>query len=224
MKFVSGSGAIDGVAAIFYSLVPGNLARATQRRLAQLTHAALTMDAALVVDAGCGPGWLAIEFAKLRPRVRVIGVDLSPMMIRIARFNARRRMNVDMRVADAASLSLDDDAADMIVSAESMHHWRSPVAILDEFHRVLKPGGRAWIFDGRTDFTPEDLRGWTLYGQRVPPRRALEFIRRILSIHGFSNAEWEQRIPEWIHESRFKTGIVTPLGIYRHIELVKSGS
>jgi len=215
------TGSIPGVAALFYSLVPGTVSRPTQRRIAGLAHAVLPPEARLAVDVGCGPGWLAIELALLRPRMRVIGVDVSRMMARIARFHARKLPNVDVRHENAVSLSLEDHAADMILSVESMHHWMEPVGILDEIHRVLKPGGCAWIFDGRDDFTADDLKGFTPFGRRSPPAPIRALIRRILSDHGFSRAEWETLVPETIRASRFGDGRVTPVGMYRHIELIK---
>ena len=213
--------AIPGPAAVFYSLVPGSLGRPAQRRLAAAVHQALSADARLVVDVGCGPGWLAIELARHRPLLHVVAVDLSRMMARISRFNARGQGNVDVRCESAASMSLEDGAADMIVSVESMHHWRGPVSILDEFHRVLRPGGRAWIFDGRSDFAPGDLKGFTVFGERRPPALVRVIMRGILGVHGFSRADWETHVPSLVQRSRFRAGRIEPLGMYRRVELVK---
>ena len=213
--------AISGPAAVLYSLVVGNLSRPAQRRLAAAVHKALPADARLVVDVGCGPGWLAIELARQRPELHVVAVDLSRMMARISRFNARGQDNVDVRRENAASLSLKNGAADMIVSAESMHHWRDPVTILDEFHRVLRPGGRAWIFDGRGDFTPDDLKGFTVFGERRPPALVRVIMRGILGVHGFSGTDWETYVPNLVQRSPFRAGRIEPLGMYRRVELMK---
>lgn len=213
--------AIPGPAAVLYSLVPGNLGRPAQRRLAAAVHQALPADARLVVDVGCGPGWLAIELARQRPELHVVAVDLSLMMARISRFNARGQGNVDVRCENAASMSLEDGAADMIVSAESMHHWREPVSVLDECHRVLRPGGRAWIFDGRSDFTPDDLKGFTVFGDRSPPALVRAIMRGILGVHGFTRTDWETHVPSLAQRSRFRAGRIEPLGMYRRVELVK---
>ncbi|MCK6554701.1 class I SAM-dependent methyltransferase [Candidatus Binatia bacterium] len=212
---------IPGLIAVWYSLVPGNLGRPAQRRLAGATHEALPPGAGVVVDLGCGPGWLAIELARMRPALRVVAIDLSPTMVRIARHHARRQNNVDVRCESGAAMSLDDGAADMLVSAESMHHWREPVRVLDEIHRVLRPGGRAWIFDGRNDFSPDDVRGFTLFGDRRPPGFVLGIMRGILGIHGFSNTQWETYVPDAVRQSRFGEANIAPFGIYRRVELAK---
>jgi SAM-dependent methyltransferase len=213
--------AIPGPAAVLYSLVVGNLYRPAQRRLATEVHKALPADARLVIDVGCGPGWLAIELARQRPKLHVVAVDLSRMMAQICRFNARGQGNVDVRRENAASMSLENDAADMIVSAESMHHWRDPVSILDEFHRVLRPGGRAWIFDGRGDFTADELKGFTVFGDRRPPALVRAIMRGVLRVHGFSRTDWERHVPDLVRRSRFRAGRIEPLGMYRRLELLK---
>jgi SAM-dependent methyltransferase len=135
--------------------------------------------------------------------------------------SARGQDNVDVRCESAALMSLEAGSADMIISAESMHHWREPVSILDEFHRVLRPGGRAWIFDGRSDFAPDDLKGFTVFGDRSPPAFVRAIMRWILSVHGFSRTDWETHVPNLVERSRFRAGRIEPFGMYRRVELVK---
>lgn len=213
--------AISGPAALLYSVVSGPLGRPAQRSIAAAVYDTLPEDAQLVVDVGCGPGWLAIELAHMRPALQVVAIDLSPTMVRIAGHHAAHLDNVEVRCENAASLSLPDGAADMVVSAESMHHWREPVAVLDELHRVLRTGGRAWIFDGRSDFTGDELRCFTPFGNRAPPAIVGAVMRRILAVHGFSPDDWESHVPELVARSRFRAGRVEPFGPYRRLELVK---
>jgi SAM-dependent methyltransferase len=133
-----------------------------------------------------------------------------------------------MWAADPGSwqcLSAEDGSVDMIVSSESMHHWRKPVVVLDEFHRVLRPGGRAWIFDGRDDFNTADQREWFCSCPswfRWKP--ALVIQRAVLRTHGFTRAEWESLVPSFVRQSRFGEGSVEITGIYRRLELVREES
>lgn len=216
--------AISGPAAHLYSLVSGALGRPAQRAIAAAVYDALPEDAKLVVDVGCGPGWLAIELAHMRPVLPVVAIDLSPTMVQIAGRNAAALGNVEVRCENAAALSLADGTADMVVSAESMHHWRDPVAVLDELHRVLRAGGRAWIFDGRSDFTGDELRCFTPFGNRAPPAIVQAVMRRVLAIHGFSRDDWEGHVPDLVGRSRFGAGRVEPFGPYRRLELVKQAT
>ena len=216
---------IPGPVAYFYSNVPGRIFRSAQDRLATLVDEFLPDDARMVIDVGSGPGSLSIGIARRRPGLRVVGVDLSGTMIRIARKNAGALSNLEFRQENAAELSAEDGAADMIVSSESMHHWRKPVAVLDEFHRVLRPGGRAWIVDGRDDFSEADQKAWfseSPFWLKTRPALALQ--RTILRTHGFISSEWESLIPSLVSQSRFGAGRIETLGIYRRLELVRTES
>jgi SAM-dependent methyltransferase len=54
---------------------------------------------------------------------------------------------VDVCVGDVAALPLPDDSVDLVTSSFSVHHWPDAVAGFSEVHRVLRPGGRAIIYD-----------------------------------------------------------------------------
>lgn len=213
--------AIPGLAAYLYATTAGRAGRPAQERVAEAVVAALPSGPRHVLDMGCGPGWLAIAIARRRPDVQVVAVDLSEAMVRIARRNGRGVPNLEVRREHGAHLSAADESTDFVVSAESMHHWREPLAVLDEMCRVLRPDGRAWIFDGRDDFEAADLEGWTIAGPRRPPRAVVWLVRAVLGAHGFSRRDWESRVPELARASRFGGGAVEPFGFYRRLELVR---
>jgi SAM-dependent methyltransferase len=216
---------IPGPGAYFYANVPGRIFRSAQERLASMVDEFLPEDARLVIDVGSGPGSLSIGIAKRRPGLRVVGVDLSGTMVRIARRNAGAIPNLEFRQESGADLSAEEGSADLIVSSESMHHWREPVAVLDEFYRVLRPGGRAWIFDGRDDFGEAEQKEWFSGGPSwLKTRPALAVQRTILRTHGFTHEEWESLVPSLVKQSRFGEGQIEVLGIYRHLELVRRES
>ncbi len=115
----------------------------------------------LLLDLGTGPGYLPIEIAKRAPQVRVVGVDASGELVRIARANAERE-DVSDRVrferCDANSLFFEDDSFDLVISTGSLHAWKNPVLVIDECFRVLKPGHEAWLLDPAQVVTPEALQ------------------------------------------------------------------
>jgi len=216
---------IPGPGAWFYSNVPGRIFRTAQDRLATMVDEFLPDDARMVIDVGSGPGSLSIGIARRRPGLRVLGVDLSGTMVRIARKNAGALSNLEFRQENAAQLSAEDGSANMIVSSESMHHWREPVAVLDEFHRVLRSGGRAWIFDGRDDFSEADQQEWFSGAPSwLKTKPALALQRTILRTHGFTPSEWESLVPSLAEQSRFGVGRIEVVGIYRRLELVRGES
>jgi SAM-dependent methyltransferase len=113
----------------------------------------------LCLDLGCGPGYLGIELAE-RSNLRVIGVDIDPNAVLIARANISRR-NLGTRVTaeegDVHKLRFADGSADLIVSRGSFAFWDHPAKAFREIQRVLKPSGVAFIGGGMgRSITPEE--------------------------------------------------------------------
>jgi ubiquinone/menaquinone biosynthesis C-methylase UbiE len=80
-------------------------------------------------------------------------------MIDRARMNAERAGNgselvPSFVVGDAAALPFPDGSFEVVVSTMSMHHWSDPIAGLNEIGRVLRPDGRALIWDLRPGIVP----------------------------------------------------------------------
>jgi ubiquinone/menaquinone biosynthesis C-methylase UbiE len=110
-----------------------------------------------VLEVAPGPGYLAIELAKLGPW-RVTGLDISRSFVRMAGENAREAgVPVDFRHGDAAAMPFDPDSFDLLVCRAAFKNFSEPVEAIDEMHRVLKPGGEALIIDLRGDVRPAEL-------------------------------------------------------------------
>jgi len=114
-------------------------------------------EGARVLEVGCGPGRLSMLLAR-RHGLRVTGLDLDPEMIELACVHAGEG-NGDNRapsfvVGDVSAISFPDESFDLVVSTLSMHHWADPRSGLTEIGRVLRPGGRALVWDFRGGFVP----------------------------------------------------------------------
>jgi ubiquinone/menaquinone biosynthesis C-methylase UbiE len=121
---------------------------------------AFAPDGARVLEAGCGPGHLSIRLAR-QHGLDTTGLDLDPAMIERARANADRagdERQPSFLVGDVASMPFSDGSFDLVVSTLSMHHWANPTAGLAEIDRVLRPGGRALVWDFRQGFLPFHAR------------------------------------------------------------------
>jgi SAM-dependent methyltransferase len=94
---------------------------------------------AQVLDVGCGTGTTAIAAA--RHARRVVGVDLSPVMIERARTRAAGHVNVDFAVADAQTAGFEG-RFDVIISRFGLMFFADPRAALANLRRALVPGGR----------------------------------------------------------------------------------
>ena len=117
--------------------------------------AAEVAEGAAVLEVAPGPGYLAIELAKLG-RYTITGLDISATFVDIARANTKQAgVNVDFRQGDAAHMPFGEATFDFIVCRAAFKNFAQPVRALDEMHRVLKPGGKASIIDLRGDVSAE---------------------------------------------------------------------
>jgi ubiquinone/menaquinone biosynthesis C-methylase UbiE len=118
------------------------------------------------LDIGTGPGRLPLQVCDRVPGARILGVDLSESMLRLARARlagSPQALRIEYRRADAKALPLPDARFDTVYSNTLLHHIPDPAPFLAEARRVLQPGGTLLIRD--------------LY--RPPtPARALELVAR----------------------------------------------
>ena len=110
-----------------------------------------------VLEVAPGPGYFAIELAKLGA-YQVAGLDISRTFVDIARRNAAEaQVAVDFRQGNAADMPFTDDSFDFLVCRAAFKNFTQPVRALQEMHRVLRKGGRALIIDLRRDASRESV-------------------------------------------------------------------
>jgi len=118
-------------------LTPGEFAEMAKLFL----DLAVIPEKARVLDVGCGAGAF---LQHVHGDCHLAGVDYSKEAIQ----SIRKRLPGDFRVADAAALPFDDATFDAVLSFgvfiyfDSLDYART---VLNEMHRVLKPGGRIFI-------------------------------------------------------------------------------
>jgi len=119
------------------------------------------MSRGTLLDIGTGPGYLPISIAKRAREITIVGIDSSKTLVRIARENADRAGlsdRVQFMKGDGNRLEFRNNSWDMVISTGSLHAWKHPVRVIDECHRVLKPGGEVWLLDPAQVITPEALK------------------------------------------------------------------
>jgi ubiquinone/menaquinone biosynthesis C-methylase UbiE len=102
-----------------------------------------------LLDVGCGTG--AASRAAADAAESVVGVDLSPKMVRQAVRLADAVDAVDFAIADAEDLPFRDGAFTAILCSNSFHHYPDPIRAVREMVRVLERGGRLVIGDACSD-------------------------------------------------------------------------
>ena len=112
-----------------------------------------------ILDVGTGPGRLLCILHKHAPGLQIIGLDISHSMVKMAQknlLNAGLSDVIEVKEGNSSSIPFGDNSFDSIVSTGSIHHWKDPVAGLNDIYRVLKSGGYAHVYDLVSD-TPSSV-------------------------------------------------------------------
>ncbi len=103
----------------------------------------------LVCDMATGTGDVAIELARRNRDIRVIGVDFSAGMLAVAAKKIARwpDLSIDLLHGDIQHTTIPSSSADVITISFALRNIPDRNAVLGEFQRVLRPGGRLYIMD-----------------------------------------------------------------------------
>jgi len=163
--------------------------RAAWDRILDLVLAGI--GALLALDVGSGTGFLSFELAARGHRV--VGVDFAPAMIAEARRKAAATgASVRFEEADAERLPFAAGSFDLVMTRHVLWTLPHPEAAIDEWIRVLRPGGRLAVVDSQFSVvlpTGENARSsheYAAIGDQLPflGGRPREDIEALLRAHG----------------------------------------
>ena len=174
---------MEGPIARWYARIRGSQRQLdAYKKQAALLTAGLP-DGAQVLEVAPGPGYVAIEMARLG-RFRVTGLDISRTFVEIAAQNARLAgVTVDFRHGDAAQMPFASNSFELVVCQAAFKNFMLPLQALAEMHRVLREGGTAVIQDMSREATHADIEhevegmslGWL---NAFTTKATLEMLRR----------------------------------------------
>jgi ubiquinone/menaquinone biosynthesis C-methylase UbiE len=104
-----------------------------------------------IIDLGCGTGSGTLALKKLFPDSQVMGIDLSPYMLALARYKAKEQhLIIDWRHGIAESTTLANNSVNLVTISLLFHELPTKIikSVLDEVFRLLTPGGQVLILDG----------------------------------------------------------------------------
>jgi ubiquinone/menaquinone biosynthesis C-methylase UbiE len=175
--------AMEGIVARWYAGIrrSGSQIEEWRKQAAHLTGA--LPDGADVLEVAPGPGYFAIEMARL-DRFHVTGLDISHTFVEIARENARQAgVSVDFQQGNASRMPFAEGSFDLIICQAAFKNFSQPGQAIDEMYRVLRGGGMAVIQDMWKDAPAATIRA-EVNPMRLNPvnafmtRRALGMLRR----------------------------------------------
>lgn len=162
----------------------------------------------VVLDVGCGAGQTLLQLAeRVGTEGRVIGVDVAPLLLEIARRRTEPLGQVRLIQADAQSLDLPAGSANAVFSRFGVMAFGDPVAAFATFRRILTPSGAlalcCWrsLQENELDRLPLSAAGVQATVDESPFGFAdPEHVRRTLEAAGFGE------IVIWPHDEKVSSG------------------
>jgi len=153
-------------------------------RLIELEGGAHQLEA---LDLGTGPADIPVRVLRLRPEWRIIAVDASLPMLKIAARRIRDeklQRRIRLILADAKATGLASQAFPVLFSNSLLHHVSDTRALWLEIKRLVSPGGLIFLRDlFRPDSEQEALRIVEEYAGGESSLLKQEFLRSLLSAY-----------------------------------------
>jgi ubiquinone/menaquinone biosynthesis C-methylase UbiE len=146
----------DRELAEYYSLMAKKYMRIPCQRVLKRV-VAKKIEKGMAIDIGTGPGIFPIFISKSLPEIQFKAIDLSPVMIDLAKRNAAEEglgNRIRFEVGSAYSLPCEDHSIDLLLCINTLHHLDRPVDFFNEGARVLREGGGFVIVDFHRDTSP----------------------------------------------------------------------
>ena len=174
----------------------------------------------VVVDLGSGGGFDCFLAAnEVGDKGRVIGVDMTPEMITLARMNKEKAGadNVEFRLGEIEHLPVGDNVADLIISNCVINLSPEKPKVYKDVFRVLKPGGRLAVSDiVALKPLPEDIqKDLAMVSACIGGAATIEDTKSILKHAGFEEISIipkkisQELINDWLPGSRAGEYIVS---------------
>jgi len=111
-----------------------------------LVDALPQLSAPVCIDLACGTGDIAFLLAKRYPAGRIVGIDLTEPMLKLARKRSDP-INIEFVCQDMGATDFPDETADIITGGYAVRNAAELSQAFLEIHRILKPAGFVALLD-----------------------------------------------------------------------------
>lgn len=153
-------------------------------------HPGLTL-----LDVGCGPGTITVDFARRLDPGSVVGIDREEAPLAEARRLAPELENLSFRAGNVYALEADDGSFDVVHAHQVLQHLTDPVAALVEMGRVCRPGGIVAARDA-------DYATWNWHPVEPALDRWLELYHAVARAND-AEPDAGRRLVSWAHKAGF---------------------
>lgn len=170
-----------------------------QRRAA--THAAFLVPrlhpGMRLLDCGCGPGSITLDFARFLGPGSVTGIDREATQIEVARQAAAAEgIDAHFETAGIDDLPFADGSFDVVHAHALFEHLANPLEALEQFRRVLKPGGMAAL-------RAPDWGGFLLHPDTPEVEREFDRYQQIQRVNG-GDVRVGRKLPSYLRAAGFE--------------------
>ncbi|THG36414.1 methyltransferase domain-containing protein [Glaciibacter flavus] len=156
-----------------------------------------------ILDLGCGPGTISVDFARIAFAGSVIGMDAETSVVAHARAHAADVGvdNIEFLQGDVYSLPFPDESFDIVHAHQLLQHVARPVDVLKEAFRVLKT-------DGLMAARDVDYGGVAWY-PRLPGLDEWMTVYRAVHVWNGGDPDAGRSLKAWAHAAGFSNVDVT---------------
>jgi SAM-dependent methyltransferase len=107
----------------------------------------------VLADIGAGSGYYSLRIAMLRPRGRVIAVDIQPEMLDFLeqRMEKIDVQNISPHLGNIDDIGLPADSIDSALMVDAYHEFSHPYEMMQSIKKALRPGGRVYLLEYRAE-------------------------------------------------------------------------
>lgn len=151
-----------------------------------------------VLDCGCGPGTMTVDFAEIVSPGEVAGIDIEDSQFALGRKWAEERKltNVSFIKGSIYELDFPDETFNAVFVHAVLYHLKDPLDALKDIYRVLKPGG----FVGLRDY---DEKGNIFYPSTPVLEKWMEISHKLIVLSG-GNPAFGRTHRALLHQTGFK--------------------
>ncbi|MBN1305860.1 MAG: class I SAM-dependent methyltransferase [Anaerolineales bacterium] len=137
---------------------------------------------ARVLDFGCGPGsYTVIAADRVGPAGMVYALDIQPLALQHVQERARKHGLSNIKtIYSSRDTGLETGSLDVVLLYDILHSFVEPEAILEELHRILKPGAVLSINDHHMTGAKivEKVMSTGLFAFQAKGRHNFTFVKR----------------------------------------------
>lgn len=115
-----------------------------RRRAQMVAELVAGFDDPRVLEVGCGTGAFSRAVLELSPDLRLVGCDISPLSLEVARRECAEYAQAEFLEIDATAMAFEPKSFDAVVGNSILHHLPA-ASTLAECFGVLRPGGVLWF-------------------------------------------------------------------------------